>query len=41
MNFGKMYEQNNNKLPFASAIIGLGFRNEIAPRSGLFRCREF
>ena len=28
-------------MPFASAIVGLGFRNEIAPRSGLLRVREF
>ena len=26
---------NNGKMPFAAAQIGLGFRNEIAPRSGL------
>lgn len=28
-------------MPFAAAQIGLGFRNEIAPRSGLLRVREF
>lgn len=28
-------------MPFASAQIGLGFRNEIAPRNGLLRVREF
>ena len=28
-------------MPFASAIVGIGFRNEIAPRSGLLRVREF
>eukprot|EP00345_Euplotes_harpa_P010324 CAMPEP_0168347122 /NCGR_PEP_ID=MMETSP0213-20121227/18784_1 /TAXON_ID=151035 /ORGANISM="Euplotes harpa, Strain FSP1.4" /LENGTH=572 /DNA_ID=CAMNT_0008356115 /DNA_START=124 /DNA_END=1842 /DNA_ORIENTATION=+ len=28
-------------LPFAAAQIGLGFRNEISPRSGLLRVREF
>jgi len=28
-------------MPFASAQIGLGYRNEIAPRQGLLRVREF
>lgn len=28
-------------MPFAGAQIGLGFRNEISPRQGLLRCREF
>jgi glycyl-tRNA synthetase len=28
-------------MPFACAQLGLGFRNEIAPRSGLLRVREF
>lgn len=28
-------------MPFAGAQIGLGFRNEISPRSGLLRVREF
>ena len=28
-------------MPFAAAQIGLGFRNEIAPRNGLLRVREF
>lgn len=28
-------------MPFAAAQIGLGFRNEIAPRQGLLRVREF
>ena len=28
-------------MPFAGAQIGLGFRNEIAPRQGLLRVREF
>jgi len=41
VNFPKLYEFNFKKLPFASAQIGLGFRNEIAPRSGLLRVREF
>ncbi|VDN45783.1 unnamed protein product [Gongylonema pulchrum] len=29
------------KLPFAAAQIGSGFRNEISPRQGLIRVREF
>ena len=28
-------------MPFAAAQIGTGFRNEIAPRNGLLRVREF
>jgi glycyl-tRNA synthetase len=28
-------------MPFAGAQIGIGFRNEIAPRQGLLRVREF
>jgi glycyl-tRNA synthetase len=32
---------NNGQMPFACAQIGLAFRNEIAPRSGLLRVREF
>lgn len=28
-------------MPFAAAQVGLGFRNEIAPRNGLLRVREF
>jgi glycyl-tRNA synthetase len=28
-------------MPFASAQIGRSFRNEISPRSGLLRVREF
>lgn len=32
---------NGNKLPFAAAQIGQSFRNEIAPRAGLLRVREF
>jgi glycyl-tRNA synthetase len=41
VNFRKLLEFNGGKIPFASASIGLGFRNEIAPRSGLLRVREF
>jgi glycyl-tRNA synthetase len=32
---------NNGRVPFASAQIGRSFRNEISPRAGLLRVREF
>jgi glycyl-tRNA synthetase len=41
VNFKRLLEFNGSKVPFASASIGLGFRNEISPRSGLLRVREF
>ncbi len=41
VNFNKLLEFNGGRLPFAAAQIGLGFRNEIAPRNGLVRVREF
>lgn len=41
LNFNKLYDFNNGKVPFASAAIGKSFRNEISPRSGLLRVREF
>ena len=41
LNFAKLLEFNQQKMPFASASIGKSFRNEIAPRSGLLRVREF
>lgn len=41
VNFRKLLEYNNDKMPFAAAQIGLSFRNEIAPRAGLLRVREF
>ena len=41
MNFKFLLEFNNGRLPFAGAQIGHSFRNEIAPRAGLIRCREF
>ncbi|KAF2805544.1 glycyl-tRNA synthetase [Mytilinidion resinicola] len=41
VNFRKLLEYNQNQMPFASASIGKAFRNEIAPRSGLLRVREF
>ncbi|RZF35115.1 hypothetical protein LSTR_LSTR009421 [Laodelphax striatellus] len=41
VNFKRLLEFNNGKLPFAAAQIGNAFRNEISPRSGLIRVREF
>lgn len=41
VNFKDLYYFNGTKLPFAAAQIGQAFRNEIAPRQGLLRVREF
>lgn len=41
VNFRRLLEYNSGKMPFAAAQLGLGFRNEIAPRNGLLRVREF
>jgi glycyl-tRNA synthetase len=41
LNFNKLLEFNNQQMPFASASIGKSFRNEISPRAGLLRVREF
>ncbi|XP_078008139.1 glycine--tRNA ligase isoform X2 [Phascolarctos cinereus] len=41
LNFKRLLEFNQGKLPFAAAQIGSSFRNEISPRSGLIRVREF
>ncbi|KAI9840091.1 MAG: hypothetical protein M1819_000284 [Sarea resinae] len=41
LNFKKLLEFNQNSMPFASASVGKSFRNEISPRSGLLRVREF
>jgi len=41
VNFKRLLEVNGGKLPFAAAQVGLAFRNEIAPRQGLLRVREF
>ena len=41
MNFQKLLQYNRQSMPFASACIGKAFRNEISPRSGLLRVREF
>ncbi|KAL4890428.1 hypothetical protein BDV59DRAFT_204386 [Aspergillus ambiguus] len=41
LNFQKLLDFNNQGMPFASASIGKSFRNEISPRAGLLRVREF
>ncbi|PWZ25391.1 Glycine--tRNA ligase, mitochondrial 1 [Zea mays] len=41
VNFKDLYYYNGQKLPFAAAQIGQAFRNEISPRQGLLRVREF
>lgn len=41
VNFKRLLEFNQGKLPFAAAQVGIGFRNEISPRQGLIRVREF
>jgi len=41
LNYKFCCEQNANRLPFGCAQVGKAFRNEIAPRAGLTRQREF
>ena len=41
LNFKREYQINREKLPFGLAVIGKAFRNEISPRRGFFRMREF
>jgi len=41
VNFRRLLDYNQSKMPFAAAQIGLGFRNEISPKNGLLRVREF
>ncbi|XP_024378886.1 glycine--tRNA ligase, mitochondrial 1 [Physcomitrium patens] len=41
VNFRDLYYESGNKLPFAAAQIGSAYRNEIAPRQGPMRVREF
>lgn len=41
VNFKRLLDFNQGKLPFGVAQIGNAFRNEISPRSGLIRVREF
>ncbi|KAL2752737.1 hypothetical protein ACRALDRAFT_1036771 [Sodiomyces alcalophilus JCM 7366] len=41
LNFAKLLEFNQGQMPFASASVGKSYRNEISPRGGLLRVREF
>lgn len=41
LNFRRLLEYNAGKIPFGCAQIGHAFRNEISPRGGLLRVREF
>lgn len=41
LNFKKLLDYSQGAMPFASACIGKSYRNEISPRSGLLRVREF
>jgi glycyl-tRNA synthetase len=41
VNFPRLFEFQKRTLPFACAQIGVSYRNEIAPRNALVRCREF
>ncbi|CAK7336847.1 unnamed protein product [Dovyalis caffra] len=41
VNFKDLYNYNGTKLPFSAAQIGQVFRNEVSPRQGLLRVREF
>ncbi|XP_041670120.1 glycine--tRNA ligase-like [Cheilinus undulatus] len=41
LNFKRLLEFNQGRLPFGASQIGNSFRNEISPRSGLIRVREF
>lgn len=39
--YKREYEALRKKLPFGLAVIGRAYRNEISPRQGFFRLREF
>lgn len=41
LDFSLLYRTNRERIPFGVAQIGRGFRNEISPRQGLLRQREF
>ena len=41
VNFKDLLYYNGGRLPFAAAQIGNSYRNEISPRAGLLRVREF
>ena len=41
VNFPNLYRYNRDKLPLGVIQTGRGYRNEIAPRQGMIRMREF
>ena len=41
VNFNSLYRYNREKLPFGVIQVGRGYRNEISPRQGVIRLREF
>jgi glycyl-tRNA synthetase len=41
INFAMLYRHARGRIPFGVAQIGKGYRNEISPRQGLIRLREF
>ncbi len=41
VNFNNLYRYNREKLPLGVLQTGRGYRNEIAPRQGMIRMREF
>lgn len=41
LDFPRIFKQNGQKLPMGIGQIGRSFRNEISPRQGLVRMREF
>lgn len=41
VNYNNLYRHCREKLPFGCIQVGRGFRNEISPRQGVIRLREF
>ncbi len=39
--FSSLYRHNRERLPFGAVQVGKGYRNEISPRQGMIRLREF
>ena len=41
VSFERLWEIARKKLPFGAALVGRSYRNEISPRQGMIRLREF
>jgi len=41
VNFKQLLDYNGGRIPFGCAQIGQAYRNEVAPKSGIIRLREF